>query len=166
MTDTKKREKARQAPTYSHVGETGHFNFSPAGFRRWANQFYQCRQSFQCPDFSPVPYFLLCRAIELQFKAVHLEQLKAGHPGHQTQYDVKKLFNHKLIKSYEALPAADRTLSREQLKLLKKADVAKGSSMSTLINAGLGFSNFPDLKDLDELAKAIMTAPHFVQPGA
>jgi hypothetical protein len=54
MTDTKKREKARQAPTYSHVGETGHFNFSPAGFRRWANQFYQCRQSFQCPDFSPV----------------------------------------------------------------------------------------------------------------
>lgn len=78
MTDTKKREKARQAPTYSHVGETGHFNFSPAGFRRWANQFYKCRQSFQCPDFSPVPYFLLCRAIELQFKAVHLEQLKAG----------------------------------------------------------------------------------------
>ena len=93
--------RGRQAPTYSHVGETGHFNFSPAGFRRWANQFYQCRQSFQCPDFSPVPYFLLCRAIELQFKAVHLEQLKAGHPGHQTQYDVKKLFNHKLIKSYE-----------------------------------------------------------------
>ena len=63
MTDTKKREKARQAPTYSHVGETGHFNFSPAGFRRWANQFYQCRQSFQCPDFSPVPYFLLCRCL-------------------------------------------------------------------------------------------------------
>ena len=76
----------------------------------------------ESPDFSPVPYFLLCRAIELQFKAVHLEQLKAGHPGHQTQYDVKKLFNHKLIKSYEALPATDRTLSREQLKLLKKAD--------------------------------------------
>lgn len=162
MTDPKKRE-------YSHESETGHFNFSPAAFRRWANQFYQCRQSFQCPDFSPVPYFLLCRAIELQFKAVHLEQLKADHPGHQTQYDVKKLFNHKLIKSYEALPAAHRTLSREQLKLLKKADEiykGKGFEYVNVDHAGLGFSNFPDLSDLDELAKAIMTAPHFVQPGA
>jgi hypothetical protein len=140
MTDTKKHDKARQAPTYSHVGETGSYNLSPAGFRLWAKQNYECRLSFQYSGFSPVPYFLLCRAIEFQFKAVHLEKKR--------QKEVKDLYGHKLIKSYEALPAADRTLSRDQLKLLKKADdiyKGKGFEYVNVGHAGLGFSNFPDL---------------------
>jgi hypothetical protein len=157
MTDTKKRE-------YSHESETGHFNFSPAAFRRWANQFYQCRQSFQCPDFSPVPYFLLCLAIELQFKAVHLEN--------KGKNEVKE-YGHNLIKSYEALLAAYRTLSIEQLELLKKADEiysrkgvnAKGFEYPNTGDALIAFSNFPNLQALDALAEAIMTAPPFVQPG-
>jgi hypothetical protein len=181
MTDTKKREKARQAPTYSLKGETGQYNLSPTGFRLWAKQYYECRQSFQCPDFSPVPYFLLCRAIKLQFKAVHLEQKR--------QAEVKKAYGHDLIKSYEDLPVDIKkklSLSSKQLSLLEQANkIYSGKGFEELpllelankhrgkgfeyVNVGdalRGFSNFPDLKDLDELAKAIMTAPPFVQPGA
>jgi hypothetical protein len=151
--------------TYSHVAGTGHFNVSLKGFRRWANEFYQCRKSFQHLDFSPVPYFLLCFAIELQFKAVHLEN--------KGKKEVKK-YGHYLIESYEALPDAYRTLSSEQLELLKKADEiysrtgvnAKGFEYFNKGDALIAFSNFPNLQALDALAEAIMTAPPFVRPGA
>ena len=101
MIDKERREEARH---YGLKAETSHLNVSSALFRQHAKDFYQYHRSFKGPDFSPVPYFLLCRAIELQFKAVHLEQFKSAHPGHQTQADVKK-FGHDLIKSYNALPA-------------------------------------------------------------
>jgi hypothetical protein len=53
---------------YAHTFD---MNLSPHGFRRWAQHFRACRQSFVSPDpgFSPVPYFLNCRAIELELKA-------------------------------------------------------------------------------------------------
>jgi hypothetical protein len=145
--------------TYIFNHEPGHINFSPTGFRLWAKQYYQCRVSFRCSDFSPVPYFLLCRAIELQFKAIHLEQFKAVPPGHQTQDDVKTLYWHDLIKLYKALPAADQTLTPEQLKLLEQANEIYSSKGFEYVNVGhasRGFSNFPDLKALDALVEEIL----------
>jgi hypothetical protein len=52
-------------------------NLSPDVFHRYAGHYYKCKQDFVCPDdgSSPVPYFLLCRAIELQIKARHLDQV-------------------------------------------------------------------------------------------
>jgi hypothetical protein len=129
---------------------------SPYAFRLWAKQFYQCCLSFQCSDFSPVPYFLLCRAIELEFKAIHLESDERLR-----QSDVKKLYGHNLIKSYKALPDAHRVLSPEQLSLLDQANEIykterKGFEYINVGDALRGFSNFPDLQALDALAKAIV----------
>jgi hypothetical protein len=90
--------------------------------------------------------------------------------------EVKDCYGHKLITSYNDLPAVYRTLSHEQLELLKKADDIYSR---TGVN-GKGFeyfnlehmdhlmmdSNFPDLQALDALAEAIMTGPPFVPPGA
>lgn len=58
-----------------HVTVGGaHFNLSPDAFHLWATHYYKCEQDFVSPTkFSPVPYFLLCRAIELELKARHLE---------------------------------------------------------------------------------------------
>ncbi len=51
-------------------------NFSPLAFRLYAKHYYKCKQDFKCPDkFSPIPYFLLCRSIELSIKARHLKQV-------------------------------------------------------------------------------------------
>ena len=74
-------------------------------------------------------------------------------------------------QSDQALPAAYRTLSSEQLELLKKADEiysrtgvnAKGFEYFNTGDALIAFSNFPNLQALDALAEAIMTAPPFVQ---
>src|ERR1700730_2963202 len=105
--------REENAMTYALEADTGNINVSPDAFRLSAKDFYQCRLSFQCSDrYSPVPYFLLCRAIELKFKAIHLER--------QGQKEVKK-YGHDLMRSYEALPAADQTLSTKERLLLKQA---------------------------------------------
>ena len=139
--------------------EPAHINLSPVAFRLWAKQYYQCGHSFPCSDFSPVPYFLFCRAIELHFKAIHLDQLKTTPPGHQTQADVKNLYQHDLIKSYWGLPAANQTLSNGELSLLETANKVysgKGFEYVNVHDSARGFSNFPDLLALDALAKAIV----------
>lgn len=65
-------------------------NLNPLAFNLSAQHYYKCKQDFVCPDkFSAVPYFLLCRSIELSLKALHLEQV-----GQQT---VKDNYGHKLV---------------------------------------------------------------------
>ena len=142
---------SNEAHHYSLKCETAVFNLTSPAFRLWAKHYYQCRLSFKCADFSPVPYFLLCRAIELHFKALHLEGRR--------QKEVKEAYWHDLIKSYNDLPAAERMLSPEQYSLLEKANkiyVGKGFEYIDVGHAMRGFSDFPDLNALDALAKAII----------
>ena len=74
--------------------EPGHVNVSTYSFHEWARHYYQCVQDFaHClvtRSWSPVPYALLCRAIELELKARHLE-LTPGQPA-------MKKFGHDLEK--------------------------------------------------------------------
>ena len=58
----------------------------------------------------PVPYFLLCRAIELELKATHLVE--------KPKEVVKKEFGHNLEKSYANIPAKHRLLSSTEERLL------------------------------------------------
>ena len=121
----------------------------------WANQYYQCRLTLQpTKGFSPVPYFLLCRAIELKLKSVHLEQSK--------QKEVKDRFGHNLVKSYKALPTVLQTLQSTELALLEKADSiysTKGFEYIKVLDALKGFSTFPDLAALDALAIKLLAFP-------
>jgi hypothetical protein len=91
-------------------------NISPDAFHIYAMHYYKCKRDFTPPDdyFSPIPYFLLCRAIELEIKARHLKRL--------TQSEVKKRFRHHLLKAYEALDAQEQILSQNELAVLTTAD--------------------------------------------
>lgn len=100
---------------YKLVAGSGSVNFSAPSFHRWAFHYYKCVQDFQSPDrWSPVPYALLCRAIELELKSRHLELT----PG---QRNVKEKFSHDLQKLYEALPADQRVLTGTELEVLRTA---------------------------------------------
>jgi hypothetical protein len=45
------------------------FNIKPYGFQRYAQEFMYAERTFEATDnFSPVPYYLLCRSIELSLK--------------------------------------------------------------------------------------------------
>ena len=134
--------------------ETAYINISPTGFHMWAEQYYQCRHDFKgSGHFSPVPYFLLSRAIELELKSRHLIQ----HPIEE----VRKTFGHNLSKLYNALPADQMILSATQTHTLSQASAiytGKGFEYFNVYDVGRGYSHFPSIEILDSIAKALITA--------
>ena len=76
--------------------EIGHINLSPELYRTYAIQYLQCHRAFK-PDarYSPVPYFLICRSIELSLKARRLEV--------KSRKEVKGKYGHNLAKLYSEL---------------------------------------------------------------
>jgi hypothetical protein len=128
-------------------------NLSPDAFHIYAGHYYKCKQDFKPPDdyFSPVPFFLLCRAIELEIKATHLK--------HRTQTEVKDAFYHHLVKAYNALDAQEQILSQSELAVLAEADAIysrKGFEYFVQCDALTGFSRFPDLEMLNAIAKKLI----------
>ncbi len=123
-------------------------NVSPYGFHMWARHYYKCKQDFISPDqFSPIPYFLLCRAIELEIKSKHLE--------HKYRSYVKEKYGHNLIKAYDKLETNFKILSEEEHEILAKANeiyMGKGFEYFNPYHAGLGYTIFPDLYTLDIIA--------------
>jgi hypothetical protein len=128
-------------------------NFSAPSFHIWATQYYACRQTFVGPNpgFSPVPYFLLCRAIELELKSRHLEKKR--------QHQVRATFRHRIRSAYLALPRRQQTLSPAELAVLKQANsiyTTKGFEYISPHDAATGFTRFPDLDALDAVAKKLI----------
>lgn len=137
------------------IGKAGgiNANLSPDAFHRWATHYQKCRKDFQCPNrFSPVPYFLLCRAIELEIKARHLKK-------HMTQDQAKNKFGHNLLEAYEALDSADKTLNQSEERTLQEvSDIYKDKGFEYFDpeDALTGYSRFPDLTLLDSIANKLI----------
>lgn len=129
-------------------------NITPRAFHMWAEHYYKCKQDFKPPSkFSPVPYFLLCRAIELELKSRHLHKFPAQH--------IKTKYDHHLLKSYKDLDINQKTLSDLELTTLKLADKIyskeKGFEYFQPQHALVGYSTFPDLNTLDTIAIKLLT---------
>ena len=130
-------------------------NLSPDAFHIYAMHYYKCKRDFTPPDdyFSPIPYFLLCRAIELEIKARHLKRL--------TQREVKDKFRHHLLRAYEALDVQEQILSQNELAVLKTADelyIKTDLAYFDPVHALTAFSQFPDLDRLDTIAKKLISS--------
>lgn len=108
-------ERSLARMNHTITPEPGFINFSAFAFRRWARHYYKCRHDSVNPDkFSPIPYFLLCRAIELELEARHLEKKR--------QPEIRRIFGHRIKSAYLALPKCQQTLSAEELAVLKQAN--------------------------------------------
>jgi hypothetical protein len=130
-----------------------HANLAPDAFHRWATHYRKCRMDFQCPHrFSPVPYFLLCRAIELEIKARHLKRM--------TQLEVKKKFGHNLEEAYDALDSTEKGLTQIEENTLRRASKIyndnKGFEYFDPQDALTGYKRFPDLALLDSMASKLI----------
>ena len=128
--------------------EPGFYNLSPDAFHRNAKHYLKCRMDFQSPTkgISSLPYFLLCRAMELELKARHLQTLR--------QKEVKDKFGHNLVAVYEALPATDQLLSASEFNLLSQANAIyknKGFEYFEPEHALAGYSAYPDLSELETI---------------
>lgn len=138
-----------------HV-EPAHYNLSPIIFKNIAKDFFKCYLDFEpVPGhFSPVPYFLCCRAIEMAFKAIHLDTKNRKFA---------KSLNHNLVNSYDKLDKEHKILSKDELSLLRKANAGylandhggKGFEYLPIIYLVLGSKYFPDPEALADLTKKI-----------
>jgi hypothetical protein len=130
----------------------GQLNLSPTLFHEYAIQYLQCERLFNDHrKFSPIPYFLVCRAIELELKARHLE--------HASRLEVKDQYRHNLQKSYDTLPAAQRTLDASEYAVLVTANNVydnKGFEYVSVYDAVTGMKNFPVLVVLEQIAAKLI----------
>ncbi|WP_152054378.1 hypothetical protein [Tautonia marina] len=126
-------------------------NLSPEAFHRTSYHFYKCFQDFESPDsFSPLPFFLLCRAIELRLKSLHLQSLK--------QSRVKSQFGHNLVEAYRSLQLSDQHLDSGEFNTLIAANAIyqkKGFEYFVPEDALSGYSRYPDLRLLDAIARKL-----------
>jgi hypothetical protein len=127
-------------------------NLSFDAFHRWATHYYKCRHDFASSHmFSPVPYRLLCRAIEFELKSRHLQGRR--------QLEVKRACGHHLTKAYAGLPPSEQILTLEEVVVLEQAsdiDASKGFEYFEREDALTGFRRLPDLSMLDRVAKKLL----------
>ncbi len=133
---------------------TGHINLSPTLFHVYAKQYLECERSFTTEaKFSPVPYFLICRSIELELKARHLET--------KSRLEVKTKYGHNLTRSYNQLPTTDKILTADEFAVLEHAskiyDIPnKGFEYVTVGDAVTGLRNFPDIRILKRIVLKLL----------
>jgi hypothetical protein len=147
--------------SYNIEIEPAHFNVSPLLFYTYARQYLDCETAFKptAPRSSPVPYFLLCRAIELAVKAIHLQTMRrvktAGVKG------VKEEFSHRIKDAYDRLPEVHRTLDATEYAGLERANEIyrdKGFEYTDVYHAVTALSGFPDLDALRDMANKVFRA--------
>ena len=130
-------------------------NLSPHAFYRHAVHWYEAKRQFVPPDkFSPVPYAMLCQAIELVIKARHLRRAN--------QKQVKDEYGHDLIGGYKALEPGERVLTPDEERTLKQAselyNKPKAFEYFCPIDALTGYKSFPDLDRLEQITLKLLDA--------
>ena len=132
--------------------DTAEINLSPEAFHKWARQFHECGLAFSNPgEFSPVPYFLCTRAIELELKSRHLVARRQKEVKHEYKHDVDRL--------YSDLPADQRILTDSDLDILRIANelyMSKAFEYFAPYDALTAFKRFPDLTALRRIASMLL----------
>lgn len=130
---------------------------SPHAFHRWAEEFLEAAEVLPAPEsYTPVPYFLYCRSLELAFKARLLEQ------GVEmvTLKDGRKV-GHDLLKAHNRLyPESSARLCGDDLRLLQEVNEiypAKRFEYWSPVDALRAYPR-PSLESLAALARKVLDA--------
>ena len=132
-------------------------NISPLGFHRYASDFLAAADGVTPrKGFSPVPYYLVCRALELGLKAFLLAK----------RYDKGRLrgaLGHDLIRCLSAANSLGLeeacSISDEQVREIRKANAyykSKGFEYFEAVKAFTGYRDLPDIEVLKGLARGLL----------
>ena len=138
---------------------TGHTNISPIGFHGYASQFADSALSARsrlANGFSPVPYFLYCRSLELVLKAYLLAR-------GVTKAELKRKFRHDLCRVFTEAKnrglAVEVPISSEWEAEIGKANLyynGKGFEYFEVGNAVRGYPNLPSLDTLAQMCSTLL----------
>ena len=130
---------------------------SPYGFYKYAEDFFNAGMKYKKnTKFSPVPYYLYCRSIELSLKSfllfadknINMQKLKHEY-GHNIITLVNKtesLFSKKLLNKKE----------REVIKIANNWYYDKGFEYFRVQDFAHGFSGLPDLLKLEKISQKLL----------
>jgi hypothetical protein len=142
------------------IAEPAAINVTAPSFHRWAQDYLACAEGFTMPPgrkFSPVPFALLCRSLELELKS---RLLRSAHLGGPSRKAIKDRFGHDLLKAYRALEPHDQILSKKEEKVLATAseiyDKEKGFDYPQVWDMLGAYKNYPSLADLTVVAKKLV----------
>ncbi len=130
----------------------------PLGFHRYASEFLRAADSFKCGDgFSPVPYYLRCRVIELALKAFLLaKRFSKNDLKHKLRHNLENALNsatkHRLQSEVAIKP--------EEAEEIKKANVYyedKGFEYFQVRKWAKGYPELPDLKILEDVSSRLVS---------
>lgn len=133
-------------------------HISPLGFHHYAAEFLRASHGFQNKDsFSPVPYYLYCRSIELVLKAfllakgVSKKELKGRKLGHDLERVLEKACSMGLDEVVSI-----STQHREELKKANAYYASKGFEYFEVTRTVTGYRNLPALPILTDLASLLV----------
>lgn len=131
---------------------------TPLGFHTYATDFLTAARDLKPSDhFSPVPYYLYCRSIELSLKSFLLGK-------GVTKRILKEKLGHDLMKILKRARKGEISdlikLSAAQENCLRKANeyyASKGFEYFELAKAIRGYHDRPALKELDGIADDLVS---------
>jgi hypothetical protein len=137
--------------------EPMNLNIAPLGFHKYARDYLRTADNLILePKYSPVPYFLYCRAIELGLKAFLLAK------GKKLKF-VKDNVGHDLTKGLEnarqfALDDIIGTteIEKKQIELANKYYKEKGFEYFFVLNHASGLQRLPELDVLKKYTHKLL----------
>ena len=139
---------------------TATVNVSPIGFHRYASEFATYARQAQAGlggTFSPVPYYLYCRSLELVLKAFLLakgvakDDLKGRNLGHDLW---KNLLKARGLGLEQTIPFAAHW--EDEIRKANSYYASKGFEYFDVIAAARGYPQLPALDALNEIVTALL----------
>lgn len=145
---------------YIMKAQTLHISLTPSLFIKYAKDGFEAAQFFKNKKyFSPVPYYLYCRSIELSLKAflLHnskkLDELKSRKYGHNLGKILEEAKKYNLSKLLNVTSLEENELQKASALY---DNPNKAFEYSRVIDAVHGYNNFPKLKIIKRLAKKLL----------
>lgn len=133
-------------------------HINPMGFHIYASEFFSAagEPKSEVP-FSPVPYYLICRSIELSLKSYLIakgiphKELKQRELGH----DLVKVLQKAKSLGIESIVQIS---PQQEIELAKANEyyASKGFEYFQVMKAVTGYRDLPDLSELHELAGMLL----------
>jgi hypothetical protein len=136
--------------------ESMNLNITPLGFHKYARDYLRTADNLTLESqYSPVPYFLYCRAIELGLKAYLLAKGKNLDFVKDLRHDLKK--GLKCARKH-ALDNIIVTTENEnnQIKIANKYYNTKGFEYFEVFNHALGLEGLPELDVLKKYTHKLL----------
>jgi hypothetical protein len=137
--------------------EPGYFYITPVGFFAYAKDFHSAGVQWKTErNYSPVPYFLFCRSIELGLKAFVLAKgEKLSFVRKRISHDIYKAFKRALHHSLESFLITTES-ERKEIIAANKYYSDKGFEYFSLEIFLGSKSDLPDLQILRQYSEKLL----------